>query len=40
MVETINVKIDESILSPIRKEDSDEQDEEEIIQEEEEEEEN
>lgn len=39
VVEGINVKIDESILSPVKKEDSDEQDEEEIIQEEEEEEE-
>lgn len=38
MVETINVKIDESILSPDKQEDFDEQDEGEIIQEEEEEE--
>ena len=38
VVETINVKIDESILSPDRQEDFDEQDEGEIIQEEEEEE--
>ena len=35
VVETINVKIDESISSPDRQEDSDEQDEGEIIQEEE-----
>ena len=35
VVESINVKIDESILSPVRQEDSDEQDEGEIIQEEE-----
>ena len=38
VVEIVNVKIDESILSPERQEDSDEQDEGEIIQEEEEEE--
>ena len=38
VVETINVKIDESILSPNRQEDSNEQDVGEIIQEEEEEE--
>ena len=38
VVETINVKIDESILSPNRQEDFDEQDEGEVIQEEEEEE--
>ena len=38
VVETINVKIDESISSPDRQEDFDEQDEGEIIQEEEEEE--
>jgi len=40
VVETINIKIDESISSPDRQKESEEQDEGEIIQEEEEEEEN